>query len=145
MNSYTWNGDSALGNSGAQETPDIGMGEDVDMGSLRILHSHLHHIHKRHKTHSWLSYIPPIRTHPYRANEVDVFFAPGMAYPDYIAPKGPVGGFAIHPKIQEYVMQTMPTKVKRKIKIRENTVTHQQNCILRFGIQSNLYDGCCLG
>ncbi len=33
MNSYTWNGDSALGNSGAQETPDIGMGEDVDMGT----------------------------------------------------------------------------------------------------------------
>ena len=38
---------------------------------------------------------------------VDVFFASGVAYPDYIAPKGPVGGFAIHPKIQEYVMQNI--------------------------------------
>lgn len=33
MNSYTLNGDSALGNFGAQESPDIGTGEDYDMGT----------------------------------------------------------------------------------------------------------------
>lgn len=38
---------------------------------------------------------------------VDYLFAPGLAYPEFVAPKGPVGGFSIHPKIQEYVMQNI--------------------------------------
>ena len=38
---------------------------------------------------------------------VDFFVTPGIAYPEFVAPKGPVGGFTIHAKIQEYVTQNI--------------------------------------
>ena len=38
---------------------------------------------------------------------VDFLIAPGIAYPTYVAPKGPIGGFTIHDKIQEYVTQNI--------------------------------------
>ena len=38
---------------------------------------------------------------------VDFLIAPGVAYPTYVAPKGPIGGFTIHDKIQEYVTQNI--------------------------------------
>ena len=38
---------------------------------------------------------------------VDFLIAPGIAYPAYVAPKGPIGGFTIHAKIQEYVTQNI--------------------------------------
>lgn len=38
---------------------------------------------------------------------VDFLIAPGIAYPTYVMPVGPIGGFTIHEKIQEYVTQNI--------------------------------------
>lgn len=38
---------------------------------------------------------------------VDYFITPGIAYSEFVAPKGPVGGITIHSKIQEYVTQNI--------------------------------------
>lgn len=38
---------------------------------------------------------------------VDYLITPGIAYPQFVAPKGAVGGFTIHAKIQEYVTQNI--------------------------------------
>lgn len=38
---------------------------------------------------------------------VDFLLAPGVQYPEFIAPKEAVGGFTIHPTIQEYVTQNI--------------------------------------
>ena len=38
---------------------------------------------------------------------VDFLIAPGITYPTYVVPKGPIGGFTIHSKIQEYVTQNI--------------------------------------